>query len=500
MRKTPARASKKKRLGVFVSYASEDKELAAIVEAKLKQTFVGWVDVFRDVRIQAGTDYSIDIDNSLDCADVLLVLLTDRMKVSHSYTGFEIGFFKRSVQSEKEIIPGINRILNTMHYIQGVKIEKEDVFRISDDVINPQKAATGQSSRSENPAYRLLKRIFDIVKKIAAEALTDDDIATINQNMADAADELYKHVVEYLQGRVSSETFPERKIIIRTDTRPDSGSDGAVLDSARVELVGKSFEVFGIAENMNREFTWSEFVNRMPKETAAKWTLGIRGLVSAVIDKAGENYMVVTGRGDKRAFRLFVSKIITYVSNKTEIHIYFIEIRTPSYGDEITSRLSKGIDVGLRFRFLILEKGSKFRPEYLGFPTNDFVRLKPLITEMLGQMDLILKDAKNADLEDPQLLKLIYGQDSNEKVQQMMDTWKVAFAKLTSTAHDVLACDIDQFDGKKADFIKALYSFCESTMAMNVDYTSGVMKALADIISGKLVPCSEVELTAARAA
>src|SRR6266849_4743021 len=166
MRKTPARASKKKRLGVFVSYASEDKELAAIVEAKLKQTFVGWVDVFRDVRIQAGTDYSIDIDNSLDCADVLLVLLTDRMKVSHSYTGFEIGFFKRSVQSEKEIIPGINRILipfcvgaeipDTMHYIQGVKIEKEDVFRISDDVINPQKAATGQSSRSENPAYRLL--------------------------------------------------------------------------------------------------------------------------------------------------------------------------------------------------------------------------------------------------------------------------------------------------------------------------------------------------------
>jgi len=207
---------------------------------------------------------------------------------------------------------------------------------------------------------------------------------------------------------------------------------------------------------------------------------------------------VVTGDQDKRAFRLFVSRIITYVSNKTEIHIYFIEIRTPSYGDRITTRLSKGIDVGLRFRSLVVEKDSKFRPESLGFPTNDFVRLKPLITEMLGQMDLILRDAKDADLEDPQLLKLIYGQGCNAKVQQMMETWKVAFARLTSTAHDVLACGSDQFDGEKAEFIKALCGFCESTRTMNVDYTSGVMKALANIISGNPMPSSEIDLGANR--
>ncbi len=56
------------------------------------------LEFWRDAEIKAGSNRVTAIDTALDSADVLLVLFTERMKVSHSYTGYEVGYFNRSRQ------------------------------------------------------------------------------------------------------------------------------------------------------------------------------------------------------------------------------------------------------------------------------------------------------------------------------------------------------------------------------------------------------------------
>jgi hypothetical protein len=76
----------------------------------------------------------------LNEADILLVIFTDRMKMSHSYTGYEIGYFNRSIQLHPKGGAGFDRIYipfcigadipDTMHYIQGVSVKTNEVYKI----------------------------------------------------------------------------------------------------------------------------------------------------------------------------------------------------------------------------------------------------------------------------------------------------------------------------------------------------------------------------------
>jgi hypothetical protein len=429
----------------------------------------------------------VDIEDNLDAADILIVLLTDRLKASYSYPGFELGYFKRSIQARKFIKPGLERFVipfcigteipDTMHYIQGIKINKQDIYGIAPD---GDKVASSGAGKNEqvNSVYKLFDRIAKIVSDVSNKNLSNED--AIHQNMLEAASELYKYVIEYLQGRVASETFPERKLIIRCDERLTTSN--LSLENSRVELVGKSFEVFGMREDENREYSWQEFMKKIPGQLAGRWSEGIHALVLAVIEGNLENYMVVTTR-ENQAFRLFVSRIMTYYSGKTEIHIYIVLMISSSYGNQITSRLAKAIDVGLRFRFLMLEKDSKFHLDYLAFPTMDIEQLKPRVLELLWQLELILRDARVAELADPTLLKIVWGQDAAPEIQKMMQEWNECFGKFSNTAHKLIEAKEESFNVAKGEFILSLRQLVENTRTMNRDFTTGVLNALTHFVS-----------------
>jgi hypothetical protein len=422
----------------------------------------------------------------LDTADVLLVLFTERMKASHSYTGYEIGYFNKSKQRPQ--IDGLDRIYiplcvgaeipETMHYIQGIKIEKDDVVKIiktSDSDLNAKELG------KDHPLNRLLDRIANLV---APDNEKRDDVAKL---IAGSAHDLYKSIHEYLENRISSETFPERKIVIRTDTTPAVGDDGADLTKSTFEFVGKSFDIFGVSESISREFTWEELGARL-EEPATTYMQGLRRLVGDVIQKTGENYFAVTTKTRDKAFRLFVSKISSYVNKKTEIHIYFVEMRSKRYGDQLTTQLLEAVSVGLRFRFLVLEDASEFRSDRLGYVTMEEKDLKPKVSELLVQMDLIIRDADAANLRDPDFLELVWGKGKagEEVVKDMLDTWTKARDDLYAAARAILSVDTPPFAQRKSKFIAALEQFAKLTEEMNREYTSRTMAILQSKIATKL--------------
>ena len=85
----------------------------------------------------------------------------------------------------------------------------------------------------------------------------------------------------------------------------------------------------------------------MDPTAVGAWRESIRLLVSSVLQGSGDNYIVISTIQKDVAYRLFVSRVVTYVSGQTEIHIYIVEIKSREYGDKETTQLLKAVSVGL---------------------------------------------------------------------------------------------------------------------------------------------------------
>src|SRR4051812_30256530 len=86
------------RLHVFISYSSEDRDLATKIGEELRRAFnPAILRLTIDVEFALGSNWRDRLKADLDEADILLVVATGKQKVSHSFTGFEVGYFDSSV-------------------------------------------------------------------------------------------------------------------------------------------------------------------------------------------------------------------------------------------------------------------------------------------------------------------------------------------------------------------------------------------------------------------
>jgi hypothetical protein len=129
------------RINIFISYAHEDRELVTSIDSLLRETFeFAPLSIYRDIEIKEGQNWAKQIDTALQETDILLVIFTERMKMSHSYTGYEIGYFNRSIQQRRKGSAGFDRIYipfcigadvpDTMHDIQGISIGADEVYKV----------------------------------------------------------------------------------------------------------------------------------------------------------------------------------------------------------------------------------------------------------------------------------------------------------------------------------------------------------------------------------
>jgi hypothetical protein len=95
---------------------------------------------------------------------------------------------------------------------------------------------------------------------------------------------------------------------------------------------------------------------------------------------------------------------------------------------------------------------------------------------------LILKEARDARLDDPLLLQKIFGSDGPAVVQKNMDTWKDASTQLYTAAHTLLQANDPDAPTERAAFLKRMNYFVECTKAMNQEFTTKTLEALAEEI------------------
>src|SRR5262245_16564184 len=184
-------------LRIFLSYASEDQKLAQAISDRLAAAFKFSVDLKHMSLFKLGSDFNSVIDISLDEADVLLIVATGKEKLTHTFTGYEIGYYRRSLVSrpyidESKKIPRIilpiailADIPATVAEIQGLQINATDrfFFEIADD-------GTIAGERTD-PMFDLFMRIDGMLDQLAPATRSPEQRNKIEQEYKDQAKSFY---------------------------------------------------------------------------------------------------------------------------------------------------------------------------------------------------------------------------------------------------------------------------------------------------------------------
>ena len=487
----------KSTLEVFVSYAREDLSLVREIAKELKTPFGYPLQFFIDERsIEDGDEWRNRINDALDRADILLIVSTGQRRESHSFTGYEVGWFSNSKRIrptsgavKRQIIPLVigDRSPIAVSDIQGIIIPKENVFNLE---VKPGDLSTErkfmQIAAASNPFQRLLIHFRDILRVMSPQKKEPDDL---NATIQACGDLLYKIIFSYLRGRVYRELYPERKVIIRTAVPPGSTDEEVMLNNSTIDLVGDSIGMFGFLDRP-ANLPWPSFISAIsPKDLATQWQDAIRSLVSDAFNGIPvENYSFVRSPQTGQSFRLFVSLTRTYYSEQQEVHIYIVEVAPPSeYGDTLTTKLAKSVDLGLRYRSLFLERSSPFSPPIVG-KIFDKDKLRKTVKDMWRELQHLLTEMRQSKLDDPELVIAIYGQDPHEDLDALARLWNQAEADLSKLTHDVMAVPDDQILATKGAVLTALKDFCDKTKQINQEYTAKALRALEEQIAFDKAP------------
>lgn len=112
-------------------------------------------------------------------------------------------------------------------------------------------------------------------------------------------------------------------------------------------------------------------------------------------------------------------------------------------------------------------------------------------------MKLILRESRDARLDEPDILAKIFGDDGATIVNRNLGIWNEALARLDAAAHRLLGASDPDSDVERTAFLKVLKEFAEKTEAMNRDFTCCALRALADDINLATVGSSIAPVTPA---
>jgi hypothetical protein len=488
------RPAPKTRLEIFVSYAKEDAQFVRQIADELQKPFGMSLNFFVDKEsIKQGDDWRKKINEKLDVADILLVVSTGQQRASHDFPGYEVGYFSGSKKYWSGI-PGLEpKIIpltiggeppSSVAQIQGTIIREEDIRAPLRDSGAETKFL--QSLQDDNPVRKLFTDLSEMLATMSGIHPTRTELKVLDGSIDESTARFYQLIFTYLKSRVCSESIPERKIIVRAALPPLAADEDEILNNATIELVGQSFEIFGLPARAE-QLAWPAFTATTGQSDIAKrWKEGIRTLsLGALSGTSADNYYFVSSFQTEQVFRLFVSLNRTYYGGQKEVHIYTLQLAAlKDYGDLKTTKLMKAVAVGLRYRSLFLENGSPFSPDIMWYSVMDF---RQQVTDLWNELQHVLTDAKQARIDDPQLLSYIYGPGGHDKLDKLAGVYRNAENDLNRMTHAVLAAADDKVGAMKPDFMAVLQKFCDLTEQMNREFTSKALLALEAEISRKLV-------------
>ena len=476
-----------RKLVIFLSYATEDQQLANTIAGKLTSAFGRTVDLRYMSKFELGANFRTTIDQALDTADILIVIATGREKLSHTFTGYEVGYFRHSQQTRFYIDENnkAQRLIihvaifadtpATISEIEGLGIGQADrfFFELADGKLTGQKG---------DPFFNLLDRIDGILDKTDPDARSSEQRRQDYDRYKEESREFYTEISELMSTLPLDQAVPKTKIIVRLPPHyapPDVGID----DQISFSQTGPTTGIFSKTPPTGFQ-QWKDFATCIgPDEVALTWGDALTNLISAAVTgNFSDGDEIVFSHDRQKAFRLFVSKSVMYFDKSHTLDVYVIPIlRIGDAGDPKTTYLSKGLGAGLRYRALFLESTSPFAPVMfrLGEPSE----FRTMVSQLLKELRLLLVRSDEAKLSQRDNLVWLFGanDESVNEILGMTELWNEQKELLYDAAEKALASSAPNKEQRES-FVKVLREFCEKTGPINTVWLRKVMDALNGVL------------------
>jgi hypothetical protein len=473
-------------LTIFLSYASEDQKFADAIAERLGSTFKYSVDLKYMAQFQLGVNFRTLIDKALDNTHILLVIATGREKLSHSFTGYEVGFFRRSQQEKKYIDEGlkIERLVipialfadipATLSDIEGIGIAEPDRFLFDEDT------ATKAKMHGEDPFFNLLVRIDGILAKLEPVDRSPDQQMDIYTDYRRVSETFYQALQNVMSSLPLRKEIPKTRLLLKL---PGGLSSKDIELESHVTLAcfGPTSGIFE-RDQSDQWVSWPEFSERIGgDDIALTWNDALTSLLaSTVAGNFANSDQLVFSFDEKKLFRLFISSVTTFFDRHREIDVYVVEVyRCKDVGNPFTTFLAKAIAIALRYRSLFLEDGSPYGPIAVRLAASD--TRKATIKELIQELRLLLLEGREAGLDEKPKIIELYGSDqkSVEKILATIKVWLDQKTKLYKSAEAVLT-EANPSDSTFDMFWNTLTEFCAQTKSMNAEFTTTVLRRLGD--------------------
>jgi hypothetical protein len=386
-------------LHIFISYASEDRDIALAVGEALKAALH---DDFAEINLdkwflEAGVEFAAQIRRKLEQTDIFIIISTGMEKESHSFTGMEVGYFMRVMEGRPgRMVPLFLRAAPaTMSSVQGIGIGFDSkVLNLLPEAFDAQNDVA-PTDPMVSFVVALQKRVDEVRASIGLRPVT----LRPEQNPIVCVKTMRRKIFQILRKKAEIAFRPQKQVLFTTTdaafikSRPDLPADARL----QPDPSGSPMSIFGLPDV---DMTWESFLSSISdSEYCDSWRQAITNVISSSFPDRinSDNSQVVTSAGKTKRYRIILTACTKYFDDRREFSLCFVEdLRRKDFGDNDTSLLLKALDIVCRFRFLLLEGDSEFSHNTISLtkPSD----LPGLAHSLIRELDLLERDARDAGL------------------------------------------------------------------------------------------------------
>jgi hypothetical protein len=394
-----------RRLRLFISHASEDLNLACTIGGCLKNALGDFPQINLDKWfMEVGKDFREQLQDRLQESDILVIVFTGLNK---GYTGWEIGFWEGlsglraqsnpdATYQKKRLIPlYLGTPPDVVSSYQGVDLSiPHSLLQLDYDEF-----ATKDIVTSDHPICKFIQELQDTAddyRRAAGWERMQD-----RPDPIEAARKIRSEVFKSLKSTVAEERKVQQQITV--ELPGPLGKDATQLPPES-KLMPAATGAPDIAGLPNQEITWDVFAN-LPGPYQRIWRDALGSIVLSYLQGSVDNSQVLVlpsalAGGHPTSYRLILTRVTKYYDDRIRFELYVVQSLDPeTYGDEDTTKVLKGLEITCRYRFMFLEKTSKFAWYNIVLAAPDQAQSDAY--ELRRELDLMRRDALRSGLDRP---------------------------------------------------------------------------------------------------
>jgi hypothetical protein len=470
--------------GVFISYASEDHDIAqAVYQSRqaLGETVYDRIKIFLDSKsIEGGDEIRADIKAGLKKSDFLVVLYTGLFKRSHGYTGWEVGFFEGLIEDEKAKSGRTTRRIIYLYCGEppsigdgilgiGISIETGDLEGTRDDYMKK----SIQTVDSPDTLARVLDDIANRGESRLPPPLSEDR-DELDRKRAKRRKLVAEVIIPTLKARlfdsmsmrVTRHSLEQRLMEFDLPKPASDQAYPAIPDDAKLTPHSGALDIFGISQQ-DDTLSWGEFRTQVRSRDALGGSSVLLAIEQAVISAISpavrlDNDQILKSSNDQ-IFRVLVTRQLDYYNGRKVVHVYFIQkLQSSELGDSDTSTILGFINVAAKYRFIFIERDSPLSVESFVFE-HDVAKLQNKVRQLVRELLLIEEESRNLKLDQIAAISMYFGGDSSHlaTAKSLQEKWFDARGKLMASAEKLLSVPSAsaEFPAANAEWLATLRSF-----------------------------------------